>query len=209
MFEVFAIMRQLHELLWHLNEALALQGARSLHAELRRALVETERLTQSGPEDLVELDMTAHRRDVTALLVRTSELARAGARRHEIDLGGADLIGRDLRGADLAGADLSGAYLVGADLRGADLRAADLSWADLRGADLTGADLTGSIFLTQSQLDAAKGGLDTRLPPSLARPAHWRSSVTPRAARPPSSRRRARPASTSRRGSKFGEKGDG
>jgi Pentapeptide repeats (8 copies) len=204
MFVVFAIMRQLHELLWHLNEALALQPARSLHAELGRTLQETERLTQSSPDDLVELDVTAHRRDVNALLVRTSELARAEAGRHEIDLKGADLIGRDLSGSDLAGANLRGAYLIGADLTGANLRVADLAGADLRGADLTAADLTGSIFLTQSQLDAAKGGLDTKLPPSLARPAHWTPSVTPRAARRPSSRRRARPASTYRR-----DRGDG
>lgn len=38
MFEVFTIMRQLHELLWYLTEALALQSARSLHGELSLAL---------------------------------------------------------------------------------------------------------------------------------------------------------------------------
>jgi uncharacterized protein YjbI with pentapeptide repeats len=50
---------------------------------------------------------------------------------------------------------------------------ADLTGADLRGADLRGADLSDSIFVTQSQLDAAKGDLDTMLPPSLTRPTHW------------------------------------
>jgi uncharacterized protein YjbI with pentapeptide repeats len=48
--------------------------------------------------------------------------------------------------------------------------------ADFRGADLSGADLTESIFLTQSQLDAAKGDADTKLPTSLTRPAHWSPS---------------------------------
>jgi uncharacterized protein YjbI with pentapeptide repeats len=74
---------------------------------------------------------------------------------------------------------LRGTYFIGADLKGADLRLADVIGADFRGADLSGADLTGSIFLTQSQLDAAKGDLDTKLPPSLVRPAHWPSAVTP------------------------------
>jgi uncharacterized protein YjbI with pentapeptide repeats len=68
---------------------------------------------------------------------------------------------------------LRGAYLIGADLRGADLRVADLIGADLRGADLRGADLRDSLYLTQSQLDAARGDTGTKLPPSLARPAHW------------------------------------
>jgi hypothetical protein len=191
MFRVFTIMRQLHELLWHLTESLALPPARPLHAELSLALDETERLTHCGPDDLLELDLTAHRRDVHALLLRASELIRAEVRRREIDHGGADLIGKDLRGADLRGANLRGTHLIGAILRGADLRMADLAGADLRGADLGDADLTGSIFLTQSQVDAAHGDLDTRLPPSLARPAHWPSPVSPGPRRRPPPRRRA------------------
>jgi uncharacterized protein YjbI with pentapeptide repeats len=175
MFEVLTIMRQLHELLWYLTEALTLQPARSLHGQLGLALDETERLTHSSPDALMELDVAAHRRDINALLLRTSELVRAGARRRPIDRRGADLVGKDLRGADLRGANLRGAYLIGADLTGADLRMADLIGADFRGADISGADLTGSIFLTQSQLQAAKGDLDTRLPPSLTHPTHWPS----------------------------------
>ncbi len=179
MFQVFAIVRQLHELLWYLSAALTLRPARSLHAELNLALGKTERLTHYSPAALVELDVSAHRRDVNTLLLRASELARAGTGLRQADLRGADLTGKDLSGADLRGASLRGAYLVGADLSGADLTAADLTGADLRGADLSGADLTESIFLTQSQLDAAKGDPGTRLPPSLARPAHWPVSATP------------------------------
>jgi uncharacterized protein YjbI with pentapeptide repeats len=173
MFAVFLIMRQLHELLWYLAEALTLQPARSLHGELRLALDQTERLTLKGPDSLTELDVAAHRRDVNILLLRTSELVRAEARTQKKDRKGADLIGANLKGADLRGANLRGACLIGADLRGADLRLADLIGADFRAADIRGADLTGSIFLTQSQLNAAKGDADTKVPPSLTRPAHW------------------------------------
>ena len=178
MFAVFSIMRQLHELLWYLTEALTLQPARLIHGELRLALDETARLTQHSPDALMDLDVAAHRRDVNALLRRTSDLVRADVRRPKTDCRGADLIGTDLKGADLSGANLRGAYLIGADLRGADLRLADLTGADVRDADLSGADLTESIFLTQSQLDAAKGDADTKLPPSLTRPPHWLPSGT-------------------------------
>ena len=174
MFEVFMIMRQLHELLWYLTEALTLQLARPLHRELTVALDETERLTHYSPDALMELEVAAHRRDVDALLLRTSELARGRGRRRKIDRRGADLSGADLRGADLRGTNLRGAYLIGADLRGADLRLADLLGADCRAADLSGGDLTGTIFLTQPQLDAARGDTDTKLPPSLNRPTHWK-----------------------------------
>jgi uncharacterized protein YjbI with pentapeptide repeats len=180
MFEALTIMRQLHELLWYLTESLTLQPARPLHDQLSLALDETERLTHSDPDTLVELDVAAHRRDVNALLLQTSELVRAGARRQHIDRRGADLIGKDLSGADLRGANLRGAFLIGANLRGADLRLADLIGADFRAADISGADLTDSIFLTQSQLQAAKGDPATKLPPSLTRPTHWPSSVITR-----------------------------
>ncbi|HEY2764526.1 MAG TPA: pentapeptide repeat-containing protein [Pseudonocardiaceae bacterium] len=173
MFTVFPVMRQLHELLWYLTEALTLPRARPVHHELSLALDETERLTHSCPEVLLGLDVTAHRRDVNVLLTRASELVRAGIRGRKADRRGADLVGADLKGADLRGVDFRGAYLIGADLRGADLRLADLIGADCRAADLSGADLTESVFLTQSQLTAAKGDTATKLPPSFTRPAHW------------------------------------
>jgi uncharacterized protein YjbI with pentapeptide repeats len=171
MFDVFPIMRQLHELLSYLTEALALPRARPVHPALTSALDRTARLTRATADDLLALDVAAHRGEVNTLLRRASELARAGA--GGADRSGADLIGTDLRGADLHGASLRGAYLIGADLRGADLRLADLTGADLRGADVRGADLTGCLFLTQSQVDTATGDAATKLPPSLTRPAHW------------------------------------
>ncbi|QNE73343.1 pentapeptide repeat-containing protein [Streptomyces finlayi] len=174
MFQVFPVMRQLHELLWYLTEALTLPAAKSLHSEIGRALDATERLTERPAGTLAELDVSAHRDAVAVLLLRTSELVRATApRRKRRNHRGADLIGARLRGADLRGADLRGAYLIAADLSGADLRLADLIGADFRDADLAGADLTGSLFLTQAQLNAAKGDTATRLPPSLTRPSHW------------------------------------
>jgi len=178
MFAVFSTMRQLHELLWYLTEALTLQPVRQLHDELSRTLDETEHLTLGSADALADLDVAAYRRSVNALLLRASELVRAGVRRRNLDRSGADLIGANLKGDDLKGANLAGAYLIAADLSGADLRLADLIGADFRNADLSGADLTESIFLTQSQLDAAKGDADTKVPPSLTRPSHWSPSST-------------------------------
>jgi uncharacterized protein YjbI with pentapeptide repeats len=185
MFAAFAVMRQLHELLWYVSQALASQRTHPLHDELTSALAATERLTRGSAEDLMTLDMPAHRAEVNALLVRASELMRAGARGQAstasrastagqaVSYAGADLIAAKLTGASLCGASMRGACLIGADLRGADLRAADFTGADLRDADLRGADLTGSIFLTQAQLETVKGDASTKLPLSLTRPAHW------------------------------------
>ncbi|OMI91211.1 oxetanocin A resistance protein [Streptomyces sp. M1013] len=173
MFDVFPVVRHLHELLWYLTEALTLPAARPVHADLRGALSDTERLASGTPKELAALDVAAHRQRVNVLLLRTSELVRSGTRGRRKNRRNADLMGARLKGADLSGADLRGAYLIAADLTGADLRGADLIGADLRDADLTDADLTGAFFLTQPQVNAARGGPGTRLPDSVTRPVHW------------------------------------
>ncbi|HEX3761728.1 MAG TPA: pentapeptide repeat-containing protein [Kofleriaceae bacterium] len=173
MFDAFAVMWRLHELLWYLREALELPAAGPLHAALGEACDATERMTGLAPRELLALDVTAHRQAAGDLLARASERVRAGARSAPVDHRSADLIGADLRGADLRAASLRGALLVGADLRSADLRLADLRGADLRGARLAAAHLRDSLFVIQAQLDAAIGDRRTRLPPALVRPAHW------------------------------------
>ncbi|AGK99459.1 pentapeptide repeat-containing protein [Clostridium pasteurianum] len=181
MYEVFLIMRQIHEMLWYLAESLTLQQTCHIQGELSSMLNETERLTLLSPDSLIELDVAAHRGDVNTLLLQTSELVRSEVQpgqktssRHQKTLGrGLDLIGANLRKNDLRGANLRGAYLIAADLRGVDLSGADLIGADLRDADLRGANLTHSIFLTQAQINTAKGDSDTKLPISLTRPIYW------------------------------------
>ncbi|MGW3658157.1 pentapeptide repeat-containing protein [Streptomyces sp. NPDC005151] len=173
MFQVFPVMRQPHELLWYLTEALTLLPARPLHSEIRRTIDKTER-THVAPDAFADVDVARHRDDVAALLLRVGELVRATVpRKKKRNHRGADLVGARLKGVDLQGADLRGAYLIAADLTGADLHRADVIGADFRDAELSGADLTGSLFLTQAQLNAAWGSAATKLPPSLNRPTHW------------------------------------
>ena len=169
-FAVLPVMRQLHEVLWYLTEALGLDAAAPLHAEVRTALGRTEALTAGTPENLRTFDTGGYRGEVGELLGRVSDLVRGPGRP---DRRGADLMGRDLRRVRLAGAGLRGAYLIGADLRGVDLGTADLLGADLRAADVRGTDLSRCLFLTSPQVTAARGDMSTRLPVALATPAHW------------------------------------
>lgn len=173
MSEVFPVVRQLHELLWLLRSACELLSPDPLCEELTAALGATEGLACASPEVLKNTDITVIRPSINDLLLRASERARAGFRGMARDYRGADLTGAHLRGADLRGASLRGALLIAADLRGADLSLADVTGADLRAADLRGANLASTIFLNQSQLRSARGDGTTRLPPSLACPAHW------------------------------------
>lgn len=181
MFDVFLIMRQLHEMLWYLAEAVTLTPAHAINGQLKSMLEKTERLTHLSPEELLQIDMAAHREAVNDLLVKTSQFVRATAKSgKKLDPGlqrklarGEDLVACDLRETNLCGANLRGALLITADLRGADLSGADLIGADLRDADIRGANLKKSLFLTQDQINVAKGDGSTKLPDSLICPRHW------------------------------------
>lgn len=173
MYAALPVLRQLHELLYLLEEAITRAPSPALTAAATRVAA------LAGSADLPAVDAAAERALVAPLLVAASaEVRRLAAARVRGGRGPEDLAGRDLVGASLAGRDLAyatlrGALLIGASLRDAVLVGADFLGADLRNADLAGADLTGALFLTRTQVGGALGSPATRLPPALARPPHW------------------------------------
>jgi uncharacterized protein YjbI with pentapeptide repeats len=181
MFEAFLIMRQLHEMLWYITQAFKLQTDSDMKNKISSLMDDTEELTLLDADSLLALDVEAHRAKVNALLKSTSELVRAKASSEKSTASGkrnarshrSDFFGADLRKTNLIGADLRGACLIAANLRGVDLSWADLIGADLRDADLSGADLSNSIFVTQAQINSAKGDSKTKLPMMIVRPNYW------------------------------------
>lgn len=179
MFSAFAVVRQLHEMLWYLVEAAERATTSELGEPVARLRGEILGVLDGGPSDILATNVERHRSEVREALIAVSEEARggyaAGAEAHMTDElhPSADLVGRDLRSTRLCGADLRGAYLIAADLRRGDLAGVDLLGADLRDARLDGADLSNALFLTQLQADATQGDGTTILPPALTRPRHW------------------------------------
>lgn len=180
MFDVFAVVRQLQEILWYLEQAAAVAPAGPLKTEATERQTALGLLTRGAPETLRGLDVEEHRAPVAGLLRRVSEAVRgSAARRPRTDArgrklpAGPDWAGVRLRGSRLAAADLRGFLLIGADLRETDLRGADLLGADLRGARLEGADLRGALFLTPAQVAGAAGDDATQLDNYIARPLPW------------------------------------
>lgn len=142
---VLSVMRQLHEMLALLDEAVR-RGASDADPWLERIAG----LVGATPDDLLALDIDDLRQDVGAVLAGASRMVRSRWP-DALDLAGQDLAGRDLRALDLRGAALRGAVMLGVDLRDCDLTDADLLGADLRGADSRGADLSAALFLTVAQ----------------------------------------------------------
>ncbi|RFA10285.1 hypothetical protein B7R54_14510 [Subtercola boreus] len=177
MFSTFAVARQLHEMLWYLVEAAERASSTELSAPVAQLRAEIQRMLDRDTAEILASDAEAVRADVRHLLIAVSEEARGGygtSADTDADVHpSADLAGRDLRARRLCGADLRGAYLIAADLRHVDLAGVDLLGADLRDARLEGADLSEALFLTQAQVNAARGDGDTALPAALDLPRHW------------------------------------
>jgi hypothetical protein len=165
MFAVLGVVRRLHEMLVLLDQAAARAPSPAL--EELRDRVASATLGTPGEVLDVELDRLAAR--VGDML---GDLSRS-VRGEGPSYAGQELLGRDLRSLPLARADLRGALLIAADLRGVALDRTDLLGADLRDADLSSADLSTALFVTQPQLNTARGDAATVLPPGLRRPVTW------------------------------------
>lgn len=182
MFEVFPILLHLQELLWYLAEVGTLRPAQTLHSSAEQLYQKILYYTDQEADDLLKLDRRSLHLQVNEVLTAASKEVSKAARKIYLSASqkpvnytrGIDLAGRSLKGHNLIGTSLRGAYLMAADLRQADLRGAELIGADLRDTDVRGTNLQDTLFITQSQINAAVGDADTQLPPWLERPAHWR-----------------------------------
>ena len=162
MFQTLPPLRELHQLLWFLTEALSRTPDGPESDQLLLVLQDTVNRSNGRADELSWSGVDQHARMVLTLLDQVSARVRTEARALP------ERPGPDFRGADLRAADLAGR-----DLRGADFRGADLLDADLRRADVAGADLESALFLTQGQLNSAYGDGATTFPPGLESPSHW------------------------------------
>jgi len=176
MFATFPVVRRLHDLLRYLDEAITLVRRTNDEARWVAAFERVRSRSDGTPEELAILDVDAEYDRARPLLLEASEIARArgplGTGHRKVGPG-SDLVGADLRGADLRGTTLRGSLAIAADLRRARLDRCDLLGVDLRDADLRGTDLRGAVFLTQMQVNAARGDAATVLPEGFQRPRHW------------------------------------
>lgn len=185
MFAAFKAARQLHEMLWYLAEAQRRTFDPDVADRTERLRNTIEKAVSCDLAKLLATDVQDLHSQVRSTLMEVSSEVRAsyfaaGDDHLESTLkAGADLMGKNLRSRRLCGADLRGAYLIAADLRDSDLSGADLLGADLRDARIDGADLSKAMYLTQPQLNAARGSHRTLLPTDLEIPSHWKTDDHP------------------------------
>ena len=155
-------------------EASTILPAEKIKTNIDLLIAELERMAQYSPDEILLLNLDSCRARVNPLLKRTSALVHAasgGAEANEAS----DFIGKNFKRARLDGRDFSMSLLIAANLQGCSFYGANLLGADMRDANIVGADLSESIFLTQGQVNAARGNRSTKLPAALTHPTAWQS----------------------------------
>lgn len=173
MFNVFLVMRQLHEMLWYLSMVCSLEKEEKLRSMSNVIIEETIEMTLLKPEELLKLNIDVHREKVNEVLRKASNEVRnrfVGKNNKKLSK---NYIGKNLKNVDLRGADLSGALLIAADFSNNDLSGVNLIGADMRDTNIRGANLENSVFITQQQVNTASGDANTKLPASLTIPKYW------------------------------------
>lgn len=155
MFRVFHGIFQLHQMKWFLLEALALADAEETKEEIRKLIQENEVITGLAPEEIGDSDIETYRHRVNPIL---KEVIRRKAAGHTKASGNRDFTMDILIGFDFSRQFLGESLFLG---------------ADLRDANVAGADLSKCHFLTQMQINSAKGDSKTKLPDGLITPGHW------------------------------------
>ncbi|RDY23469.1 pentapeptide repeat-containing protein [Romboutsia maritimum] len=181
MFDVFLVMRQLNEMLWYLTDALTFIQLSTTKDELNLMIKETKELTNLDAKSIMEIDIEKHRVKVNSILRQVNELVekrvtsdkKVNLKNKKSLISGYDFIGANLTKTNLIGEDLAGALLIATNLSNTNLAGTNLIGADLRDADIRGANLADSMFITQSQVNTAKGDSNTKLPRALVRPFYW------------------------------------
>ncbi|MBW7572769.1 pentapeptide repeat-containing protein [Caproiciproducens faecalis] len=167
-FQTFTIVFHLHQILWYLIEAFSLTSDEKTAAAIESLITENLQMTQQP--SLLNLDIAGHKLKVNNILKTVIGMISAEC---PASSQGTDFLGKNFKKANLDRRDFSMSLLIAANLEGCSLDRTVFLGADLRDANIKNTDLSKCVFLTQMQINSAKGNSSTRLPAGLHHPAAW------------------------------------
>ncbi|MBS7528381.1 pentapeptide repeat-containing protein [Fusibacter paucivorans] len=172
-FNVFKIIFQLHQMRWFLLEASMMTHAKILAPKINALIEENRRYCSNSPTDLISLDLKHYKKQVNGLLKEIGRMLRTHfpkqSENHAIDY-----MGRNFKNRSFDGFDFSMLLLIASNFSGCTFSGANFLGTDLRDCCFNGANLSETVFLTQMQVNAARGDANTQLPRFLTRPVTWR-----------------------------------
>lgn len=173
-FKVFLAVWQLHQMVWYLAEAASIIPAEGLADDIDTLISEYKNMTALSPEEILGTDIEGYRTRVNRILKKAGELTAQSIAPGKNADRRSDYMGRNFKKANLDGLDFSMSLMIAANLEGCSLYGTNFLGADMRDANIRNADLRESLFLTQAQVNAARGNEHTKLPDTLTMPKGWK-----------------------------------
>lgn len=177
MFESFQVIRQLHEMIQYVAEAIQRIETITIHDRLTETLLKLIDTTNRSSEELTELNLDVLHNEVDILLMEASKLVLGDENKLPKNIRklgrSMDLIGKDLRQVELRNTNLRSSLMIASTFQGVDFGSSNFLGADIRDALIQDADLSRCLFLTQAQVNSAKGNSGTKLPKTCTQPKHW------------------------------------
>lgn len=172
-FDVFLIVCELHQMQWYLTESSLIYCADEYRHEIDLLIDENKKITNLSPEELLTQDISEYKKKVNSILKKVGESVQLAVRGKAEKVHLTYLLGKDLRNRNLRGQNFNMSLLIAANMKGCDLYGTNFLGADMRDTNIKNADLSQSIFLTQMQVNSAKGNHLTKLPAFLTHPEIW------------------------------------
>ena len=169
-FKVFLIIFQLHQMEWYLLESLSLIKDKQLQAKIETLISENEQITYQYSDEILQFDIEKYRSKANQVLKKVSSIITTDSayKAHS-----KECFGRNFKKANLNAKDFSMALMIAANLEGCSLQGTNFLGTDMRDANIKNTDLSSCVFLTQMQINSAKGNSNTKLPKNLSQPISW------------------------------------
>lgn len=172
-FDVFIIVFQLYQIRYFLAEAMTIIPAKTLHDEIKSLITEYETMCNYSPKDILLVDIENCRSRANLLLKKACSLSLECLNKNNKKCP-SDFLGRNFKNRDMSGLDLSTKLLIAANFESCVFHGTIFLGADTRDTNFSNADLREAIFLSQGQINSARGNRNTKLPTHLDYPVTWK-----------------------------------
>ncbi len=172
-FDVFCAVFRMYQMRYFLAESMLIIPAEPIREDIQSLLEENIEICQSAPKDILSFDIESYRQRVNPVLRKVCTLLQQTLHSDEKQSSKV-FMGKSLKGRDMSGLDFSTKILIGADFSNGTFNGTIFLGADTRDTNFSNADLSEAVFLTQGQINSAKGNRNTKIPRHLYYPITWR-----------------------------------
>lgn len=167
-FDVFIIVFQLYQVRYYLLEVLTLDISSKKKERIKDLIIENKKICNYFPNKLLSFNLNTYKDKINPVLKQICSQFKNNKKVPTI------FLAKNFKGEDMSGLDLSMKLLIAANFDSCKFDNTIFLGADTRDANFNDADLTKALFLTQGQVNSAKGNRNTKLPKHLNYPVTWK-----------------------------------